>query len=145
MGFFNKNKNRKKQTQKDEKTPLWVKEIKRHPVNDSRAEQYDFEFIDNSENIDTNSKIEQLGTKNVLCCEIAKINTQQIKILKNCKTENTLLELMKILKRSNRTRFRNDILTPLIICNFFEQTVPQKPKSPKQKYRLTTKFVKRLI
>ncbi len=62
--------------------------------------------------------------------------------MKKCKQENTADELMKILNRTHKTRFKNDILNPLIDCGFFERTIPEKPKSPKQKYRVTGKFAK---
>ncbi|SMN11420.1 hypothetical protein SPBRAN_1692 [uncultured Candidatus Thioglobus sp.] len=51
---------------------------------------------------------------------------------------------MEILKRTNKTKFRQIILTPLIECGFFELTLPEKPTSPKQKYRTTGKFIKRI-
>jgi len=33
----------------------------------------------------------------------------------------------------------------LIDFGFFELTIPEKPKSPKQKYRLTNKFVNKKV
>ena len=55
-------------------------------------------------------------------------------------------ELMAIAKRSDRTKFRNQVLNPLLKENFIEMTIPDKPTSSKQKYRLTDKgrsFLKR--
>ena len=46
-------------------------------------------------------------------------------------------DLMKILKRSNRTKFKKNMLQPLIDSGFLEMTEPDSPKSPKQKYRIT--------
>ncbi|MBI4651167.1 transcriptional regulator [Candidatus Desantisbacteria bacterium] len=46
---------------------------------------------------------------------------------------------MKVLSRTNRTKFRNQVLNPLIEINFIEMTIPDKPQSSKQKYRLTEK------
>ena len=48
-------------------------------------------------------------------------------------------ELMAIAKRSDRTKFRNQVLNPLLEENFIEMTIPDKPTSSKQKYRLTDK------
>ena len=52
---------------------------------------------------------------------------------------------MKILNRTNKSKFKNTIINPLIENGFFELTNPSKPKSPTQKYRLTSKFVRRRI
>ena len=68
-----------------------------------------------------------------------------LKILKNCKNESSAIELMEILNRTNKSKFKNTIINPLVENGFFELTNPDKPKSPTQKYRLTNKFVSRRI
>jgi len=45
--------------------------------------------------------------------------------------------LMALAGHTNRTRFRNVILRPLIDANLLEFTIPDKPQSSKQRYRLT--------
>lgn len=50
-----------------------------------------------------------------------------------------LLTLMRLADYTNRTRFKNVILQPLIEANLIEMTIPDKPTSSKQKYRLTDK------
>ncbi len=45
--------------------------------------------------------------------------------------------LMKVAGQTNRTRFRNAILRPLLDAGLIEMTIPDKPRSSKQKYRLT--------
>ena len=52
---------------------------------------------------------------------------------------------MNILKRTNRTKFKLTIIYPLIDQGFMKLTIPDKPKSPNQKYRITNKFIKRRI
>jgi len=52
---------------------------------------------------------------------------------------------MEILNRSNKSKFKNTIINPLVENGFLELTNPDKPKSPTQKYRLTSKFVRRRI
>ena len=37
----------------------------------------------------------------------------------------------------DRTKFRNHILKPLLDAGWLEMTIPEKPTSSKQKYRLT--------
>ena len=46
---------------------------------------------------------------------------------------------MKIISRTNRTKFRDQVLNPLIEDKLIEMTVPDKPRSSQQKYRLTKK------
>jgi ATP-dependent DNA helicase RecG len=50
-----------------------------------------------------------------------------------------MLELMAMARHTNRTRFRKTILQPLIEGEIIEPTIPDKPNSSLQKYRLTDK------
>ena len=47
--------------------------------------------------------------------------------------------LMRRAEHTNRTRFRKTILLPLIEASLLEPTIPDKPTSSKQRYRLTAK------
>ena len=109
----------------------WTKEIRRSQRIGQEVEQLSFLYDNNNENL-------ILGTKKGLSID-------HLKILKNCKNESSALELMKILNRSNKTKFKDTIIKPLIENGFIELTNPGKPKSPTQKYRLTSKFVRRRI
>ena len=106
----------------------WTKEIKRSQKIGQEVEQLSF-FNDNI------NDILNLGTKQGLSWD-------HLKILKNCKNESSANELMEILNRTNKSKFKNVIINPLIENGFFELTNPDKPKSPTQKYRLTNKFVR---
>lgn len=46
---------------------------------------------------------------------------------------------MKIAGRTDRTKFRNQVLNPLLQDGLLEMTIPQKPRNPLQKYRITPK------
>lgn len=48
-------------------------------------------------------------------------------------------ELMTIAGRSDRTKFRNQVLKPMMEAELVEMTVPDKPSSRFQKYRLSAK------
>jgi len=50
---------------------------------------------------------------------------------------------MTILKRSNKSKFKIAIINPLVKNGYLELTIPESPRSPIQKYRLTNKFVRR--
>ena len=109
----------------------WTKEIKRSQKISLEVEQLSFIYDNNRDNL-------ILGTKKGL-------SQDHLKILRNCKNESSANELMKILNRTNKSKFKNVIINPLVENGFFELTNPDKPKSPSQKYRLTSKFVTRRI
>ena len=109
----------------------WTQEIKKNKVIDHDSEQLSIFNYDNNEKI-------ELGTKQGL-------SRDHLKILKKCKEESSAVELMNILGRTNRTKFKLAIIYPLIDQGFIELTIPDKPKSPNQKYRITNKFIKRRI
>ena len=46
---------------------------------------------------------------------------------------------MQTLGRHNRTKFRDQVLKPLLDAGWLEMTIPDKPTSSKQKYRLTAR------
>jgi len=50
-----------------------------------------------------------------------------------------ITDLMAISGRKNRTKFRDQVLNPLLEEGLIEMTIPDKPRSSKQKYRLTEK------
>jgi ATP-dependent DNA helicase RecG len=74
----------------------------------------------------------QVGTKSAL-------SRHQAAILEKCVTDVTLLELMAISGRSDRTKFRQQVINPLLVDGLIEMTIPDKPRSSLQKYRLTSK------
>lgn len=112
------------------KSEDWTKEIRRSQKISQEVEQLSFTYYNNDNMI--------LGTKEGL-------SQDHLKILKNCKSESSAIELMEILNRTNKSKFKNTIINPLIENGLFELTNPDKPKSPTQKYRLTNKFVRRRI
>lgn len=57
------------------------------------------------------------------------------KILEFCKTPKSRKEIQSYLGLKNRDHFRKEILKPLIDKKLIELTIPQAPKSPKQKYK----------
>lgn len=51
--------------------------------------------------------------------------------------EYSLTELMTLLGLSHRQTFQQNYLNPAIEAGLIERTIPDKPKSPKQRYRLS--------
>ena len=107
----------------------WTKDIRRSKKIGREVEQLTF-LTDNNNINETN------GTKKGL-------SKDHLKILKNCKDESSANELMTILKRSNKSKFKIAIINPLVNNGYLELTIPESPRSPIQKYRLTNKFVRR--
>ena len=67
------------------------------------------------------------------------LSRHQVEILHSCREEQPLVELLGLAGRSDRTKFRNQVLKPLLAENLIEMTIPDKPRSSKQRYRLTSK------
>ncbi len=63
----------------------------------------------------------------------------QVEILRNCLEAMPISELLISAERTNRTKFRDQIINPLIEQGLLEMTVPEKPRSSRQKYRTTEK------
>ncbi len=55
-------------------------------------------------------------------------------ILIFCKDEKSMQEIMEFTGMKHKSYFRKNILKPLIDKGLIELTIPDKPKSPKQKY-----------
>ncbi len=75
---------------------------------------------------------DQVGTKSAL-------SRHQVDILHNCYESSKLVDLMAVTGRSDRTKFRHQVLNPLLDAGLVELTIPEKPRSRFQKYRLTDK------
>ena len=72
------------------------------------------------------------------------LSRDQVEILRKCLTESLIGQLMALAGRSNRTKFRDQVLKPMLTSGWVEMTIPDKPTSRLQKYRLTEKG-KRLL
>ncbi len=65
------------------------------------------------------------------------LSRHQVEILRKCNEDTALLDLMAVTGRSDRTKFRHQVLNILLEEGLIEMTIPDKPRSSKQKYRLT--------
>jgi ATP-dependent DNA helicase RecG len=67
------------------------------------------------------------------------LSQDQVAILSQCLLAKSLMELLVFVGRTNRTKFRDQVVAPLIQDGLIELTIPDKPTSRLQKYRLTAK------
>mgnify|MGYP000887935098 CR=1 FL=1 len=85
---------------------------------------------------------EQVGTKSGLSRDQvgtkSGLSQQEIYQIKDfCSEPKSLTEIMELFNWSNRTKFRNKYIVPLLNIGVLEMTIPDKPNSRLQKYRLT--------
>ena len=62
-----------------------------------------------------------------------------IQILDFCRVPRQVCEIRKKLNYTNRTKFRQSHIAPLLEADLLEMTIPDKPTSSNQKYRTTEK------
>jgi ATP-dependent DNA helicase RecG len=65
------------------------------------------------------------------------LSSDQLKILRHCLDATGIKDLLLVVDRTNRSKFRDHVLKPLIERGWLEMTIPDKPKNNKQKYRTT--------
>ena len=75
---------------------------------------------------------DQVGTK-------SGPSRDQVEIVRKSLTDSTIVNLMEVVGRSNRTKFRHQVLKPMLEAGWLEMTIPDKPTSSQQKYRITAK------
>jgi ATP-dependent DNA helicase RecG len=62
-----------------------------------------------------------------------------VQILRQTQIEQSIGTPMAAIGRTNRTKFRDQVLNPLLDSGLIEMTIPDKPTSSKQRYRITEK------
>ena len=72
----------------------------------------------------------QAGTRSAL-------GRHQVAILRKSLSASALTELMAVIGRRDRTKFRNQVLRPMMNAGWIEMTIPDKPTSSRQRYRIT--------
>jgi ATP-dependent DNA helicase RecG len=72
------------------------------------------------------------------------LSRHQVQILELARLPKGLPELMDTTGRSDRTKFREQVLRPLLDAGLLEMTIPDKPRSPNQQYRTTAAGVERI-
>ena len=68
-----------------------------------------------------------------------QVTPQVARILELAITEQSLSELQTAAALKDRVHFLKTYLKPFLLAGWLERTIPDKPRSSKQKYRLTAK------
>ncbi len=79
----------------------------------------------------------QVGTKSASSPSIDRevdFVSATIKLVQFCQTPKSINEMMELLGWSDRTKFRNRFVSPLIQQKILAMTIPDKPKSSNQRY-----------
>ena len=63
------------------------------------------------------------------------------KLIVFCTEARSFGEMLAFMGLTDRTKFRRKYIHPLLEAGILEQTIPEKPNSQKQKYRLTAKGI----
>lgn len=79
----------------------------------------------------------QVGTKSAL-------SWHQVQVLDAARDPLPIQELMRLCERSDRTKFRNDVVRPLLEAGLLDMTIPDKPRSSRQRYVTTLAGARRL-
>ena len=86
----------------------------------------------------SNSTLQQF--ENLLEGLSAQVTAQVIaQVVWYCRVPRTAREIMFLLGLKHRKTFRTNYLQPLLDAGWLEMTIPDKPRSSRQKYRLTDK------
>jgi ATP-dependent DNA helicase RecG len=67
------------------------------------------------------------------------LSRHQVKILHQAISPTSSLKLMTMFGRTDRSKFKKQVLNPMLELNLIELTIPDKPRSKNQKYRITQK------
>lgn len=85
--------------------------------------------------------IDQVGTRKGLSRDQVgtkfELSAEQRIVLAQMADEHDITTMMQWVGRSNRSKFREVVLLPLLALGFVAMTIPDKPSSSKQRYRLT--------
>jgi ATP-dependent DNA helicase RecG len=67
------------------------------------------------------------------------LSPDQVKLLNKAVIDLGITDLMLVVGRTNRIKFRDQLINPLLLAGYIKMTIPDKPRSSKQKYRITQK------
>jgi len=65
------------------------------------------------------------------------LSRHQVKVLFKCLEASKLIDVMAEFNRTDRTKFRNQVMNPLLELGYLAMTIPEKPTSRNQRYQTT--------
>jgi len=74
-----------------------------------------------------------------LLADMGALSRHQVDVLVKCLQPSRIVDLMHQVGRSDRTKFRNSVLKPLLEEGLVKMTIPDKPRSSRQRYQTTKK------
>lgn len=77
------------------------------------------------------------GPEHVTAHVAEHVTAQVLQLLRACRGEQSRADLMDAVGLTHREHFREAYLVPALAVGYLEMTIPDKPKSSRQKYRLT--------
>ena len=96
--------------------------------------------IDVSENWVTTTFARQIEHAASQVPDKSPTSTLQVRnLIRSLDGERTRVEILQSLGLKDRTNLANEYIQPALAAGFIEMTIPDKPRSSKQKYRLTDK------
>ena len=72
-----------------------------------------------------------VGTKSAL-------SQHQVQVLESAREPQPIASLMELCGRADRTKFRDQVVRPLLMAGLLEMTIPDKPRSSRQRYVTTS-------
>lgn len=66
------------------------------------------------------------------------LSRHQVAVPRQCLAETAIGVLIQIAERSDRTKYRQQMLNPLLEAGRIEMTIPDKPRGSLQRHRTTT-------
>lgn len=103
---------------------------------------------------DMNDRLDKISDQDVVMDEIVRdvsqicprhvrdVSQMLLSVAKSGQGELGIVTLMETAKKTSKRQYRRDILVPALESGLIERTIPDKPTSRYQKYRLTDKALK---
>lgn len=107
-----------------------------------------------SESEDMNDRLDKISDQDAVMDKIVRdvsqicprhvrdVSQMLLIIAKSGRGELGIVTLMETAKKTSKRQYRRDILAPALDSGLIERTIPDKPTSRYQKYRLTDKALK---
>ncbi len=125
------------QTSKQGRTQTTLEKCERYQDGTKTGSERDQDGTKMGDGTKTGSERGQDGVR-------AELYAEQTCLLNTCLEPKTMTELLALLQKGSRSRFRAQVIAPLLEQGLLEHTIPDHPTSRHQKYRTTEQGRQRL-